>query len=79
VVRGGLKGERLRRPKASASARAASFSKLQFLEMRVITDAADQMAGADFQTNLERTMPNLAHLLLKWSFVRQQSNPTHGR
>jgi adenosylhomocysteine nucleosidase len=58
----------------AGAARAASFSKLQFLEMRVITDAADQTAGADFQTNLKRTMPNLAHLLLKWSFARQQPN-----
>jgi len=54
----------------AGAARAASFSGLQFLEVRAITDGADHTARADFQANLERSMPNLAQVLLKWSLVR---------
>jgi len=60
------------------AARAASFSGLQFLEVRAITDGADHTAAADFQANLERSMPKLAQLLLKWALVRRQGRPTHG-
>ncbi len=60
----------------AGAARAASFSGLQFLEVRAITDGADHTAAADFQANLKRSMPNLAHILLKWSLVRRQGRPT---
>src|SRR5262245_30274456 len=40
----------------AGAARAARFSGLQFLEMRVITDGADHTAATDFQANLQRTM-----------------------
>jgi adenosylhomocysteine nucleosidase len=62
----------------AGAARSASFSGLQFLEVRAITDGADHTAAADFQANLERSMPKLAQLLLKWSLVRRQGRPTHG-
>ena len=60
----------------AGAARAASFSGLQFLEVRAITDSADHAAATDFQANLERSMPNLGHLLLKWSVVRRQARST---
>ncbi len=60
----------------AGAARAARFSGLQFLEVRAITDSADHAAAADFQANLQRSMPNLAHLLLRWSLVRRQGSPT---
>jgi adenosylhomocysteine nucleosidase len=61
----------------AGAARAASFSGLPFLEVRAITDGADRAAAADFQENLEHSMPNLGHLLLKWFLVRRQGLP-HG-
>lgn len=54
----------------AGAARAASFSGLRFLEVRAITDGADHTAAGDFEANLERSMPNLARLLLKWSVAR---------
>ncbi|HEV2055752.1 MAG TPA: 5'-methylthioadenosine/S-adenosylhomocysteine nucleosidase [Methylomirabilota bacterium] len=62
----------------AGAARAASFSGLQFLEVRAITDGADHTAAAHFQTNLERSMPNLAQILLTWSLARGQDSPTTG-
>lgn len=62
----------------AGAARAASFSGLQFLEVRAITDGADHTAAAHFQTNLERSMPNLAQILLTWSLARGQVSPTTG-
>ena len=59
----------------AGAARAASFSGLQFLEARAITDSADHAAATDFQANLERSMPNLGHLLLKWSLGRDRRHP----
>jgi adenosylhomocysteine nucleosidase len=57
----------------AGAARAARFSGLQFLEVRAITDGADHTAAADFEANLERSMPNLAQILLKWSLARRHS------
>ena len=59
----------------AGAARAARFSGLQFLEMRVITDGADHTAATDFQANLQHTMPNLAHLLLGWCLARREVSP----
>ena len=36
------------------------------LEVRAITDGADHAAAAEFEANLERSMPNLAQTLLTW-------------
>ena len=57
---------------------ASLFSGLQFLEVRAITDGADHTAAADFHANLERSMPNLAQILLKWSLARRHGSPTPG-
>lgn len=54
----------------AGAARAASFSRRQFLEVRAITDGANHTAPSDFQANLERSMPNLALILLNWSLAR---------
>jgi adenosylhomocysteine nucleosidase len=62
----------------AGAARAASFSGLPFLEVRAITDGADHTAAADFEANLERSMPNLAQILVTWSLTRRQGSPTHG-
>ena len=56
----------------AGAARAASFSGLQFLEVRAITDSADHRAAADFEANLARSMPNLARILLEWSLIRRR-------
>jgi adenosylhomocysteine nucleosidase len=55
----------------AGAARAAHFSRLPFLELRVITDSANQSAADDFHTNLEHAMPNLAQVLLKWSLLQR--------
>jgi adenosylhomocysteine nucleosidase len=60
----------------AGAARAASFSGLPFLEVRAITDGADHTAAADFEANLERSMPNLAQILVTWSLTRRQGSPT---
>ena len=54
----------------AGAARAARFSGLRFLELRAITDAADHAAATGFHANLARSMPNLGHLLLRWSLGR---------
>ena len=59
----------------AGAARAASFSGLHFLEVRAITDSADAAAAIDFHANLERSMPNLGHLLLKWPLGRRRLLP----
>jgi hypothetical protein len=41
-----------------------------FVEVRALTDAADATAATDFRANLDRSMPNLARLLLAWSASR---------
>jgi len=63
----------------AGAARAASFSRLQFLEVRAITDGADHAAAADFHANLSRSMPNLAGILLNWALVRGPGSRTIGR
>lgn len=50
----------------SGGARGAALSKLPFLEVRVITDVADDSASRDFQENLAKTIPNIASLLVRW-------------
>jgi adenosylhomocysteine nucleosidase len=47
----------------SGAARAASFSGLDSLELRGITDSADKAAPQDFEANLPVAMGNLAYLL----------------
>ena len=54
----------------AGAARAACFSGVPFVEVRALTDAANATAAADFRVNLDRSMPNLARLLLTWSTAR---------
>jgi adenosylhomocysteine nucleosidase len=50
----------------SGAARAARFNNVGFVELRVVTDAADETAAASFHANLERVMPHIADLLAAW-------------
>jgi adenosylhomocysteine nucleosidase len=51
----------------SGAARAAAFNGLGFIEMRVITDAADHAAKRSFDENLHLVMRNLAVVLTRCS------------
>lgn len=50
----------------AGGARACTFSGVAYLEVRGVTDSADQGAPADFETNLELAMSNIAELILTW-------------
>lgn len=50
----------------AGAARAAAFSGRPFVELRVITDAADASAAADFHASLEAVVPHLADVLHIW-------------
>lgn len=47
-------------------ARAASFSRVPFVELRGITDGADREASQHFKQNLTRSIGNVAALILSW-------------
>jgi adenosylhomocysteine nucleosidase len=50
----------------SGGARAARFSRIGFLEIRAITDAADEHAAKAFHENLRSAVPNVADLIIAW-------------
>jgi adenosylhomocysteine nucleosidase len=50
----------------AGSARACRLSEVPFVEIRGITDGANSSAAADFATNLETAMRNVATLILTW-------------
>ena len=50
----------------SGGARAARFSGVGFLEIRVITDAADEEAASSFRENLARVLSNVSDLIVTW-------------
>lgn len=50
----------------SGGARAAAFSGVPFVEIRGITDSADETARGDYHRNLEIVMPRIASLLVSW-------------
>lgn len=50
----------------SGAARAARFNGVGFVEIRVVTDRADETAAASFHPNLDRVMPHVADLLAAW-------------
>jgi adenosylhomocysteine nucleosidase len=50
----------------AGGARACAFSGVPFLEVRGITDAADDGAAADFENNLEIAMGHIADLITIW-------------
>ena len=50
----------------AGGARACRFSQVPFVEIRGVTDRADQDAPSDFYTNLEVAMNNIAALITSW-------------
>jgi adenosylhomocysteine nucleosidase len=50
----------------SGAARAAAFNDVPFVEIRGITDAANETAHGDYHQNLKIVMPRIAELLLSW-------------
>ncbi len=50
----------------AGGARACLFSGTPFVEIRGVTDNANHTAPADFETNLELAMDNLAALIIAW-------------
>jgi len=64
----------------AGGARACAFSGVPFVEMRGVTDAADQNAPAHFEANLDAAMSNVTSLLIAWlqagqGHVYAQSRP----
>lgn len=55
-----------------AGARVADFNRLEFLEVRGVTDAADADAPSSFRENLPVVMKNAARLLLRWRTDRRE-------
>jgi adenosylhomocysteine nucleosidase len=53
----------------AGGARACNFSNVPFVEIRGVTDKADQDAPSDFYKNLEVAMNNVATLITSW--IRQ--------
>lgn len=51
----------------AGGARACCFSRIPYVEVRGITDAADPKAIDDFYQNLETVMGNLAELIIRWA------------
>ena len=50
----------------SGGARSAAFSGVPFIEIRGITDAADETAPGDYHEHLRIAMPRVAELLIAW-------------
>ncbi|MCI0538916.1 MAG: 5'-methylthioadenosine/S-adenosylhomocysteine nucleosidase [Verrucomicrobiales bacterium] len=58
----------------SGGARAAALSRVPFLEIRAITDFADESAATFFQQNLAKAIHNIPTLLVQCAAVLQQPN-----
>lgn len=56
----------------AGGARASSFSGIPFVEVRGISDGANETAPQDFERNLPETMRNIACVIVTWAKVRQQ-------
>jgi adenosylhomocysteine nucleosidase len=50
----------------AGGAKASRFSGVPFVEIRAITDAADEGAASDFRQNLATAMGNIAEFLIAW-------------
>ena len=50
----------------AGAARAAAFNGVPFVEVRAISDAANETAPADFHASLDVVMPHLAQVLVRW-------------
>jgi adenosylhomocysteine nucleosidase len=55
----------------SGGARAARFSGVGFVEVRAITDVADEEAALSFHQNLEAVLPNVSEVLVAWCLRMQ--------
>jgi adenosylhomocysteine nucleosidase len=51
----------------AGGARASYFSQVPFVEIRGISDGADETAARDFEKNLPTTMGNVALVITKWA------------
>ena len=58
----------------AGAARAAQFSQRRFLEVRVITDGADEAAASDYRSSLKAVVPNLAAVIAAWAREAGRSN-----
>jgi adenosylhomocysteine nucleosidase len=50
----------------AGGARACKFSEVPYVEIRAITDIANDNAADDFRSNLEIAMKSLASLIMAW-------------
>lgn len=50
----------------AGGARACQFSNIPFVEIRGVTDFADNNAVSDFETNMESVMDNITVLIISW-------------
>ena len=50
----------------AGGARAAAFNNVPFIEIRGVTDVADENAPSAFESNLSQTMKNIATLIVSW-------------
>jgi adenosylhomocysteine nucleosidase len=51
----------------AGGARASTFSRLPFVEIRGISDGANETAAQDFEKNLQMTMRNVALVVIRWA------------
>jgi adenosylhomocysteine nucleosidase len=57
----------------SGGARAARMNGIEFLEIRAITDAADNDAAKAFHDNVSQVMFNVVELTVAWSMARRST------
>jgi adenosylhomocysteine nucleosidase len=55
----------------AGGARACSFNKMPFAEIRGITDSAEQSAPEEFFANFEISMGNLTRFMIDWAVSRK--------
>lgn len=51
----------------AGGARVAEFNQLPFVELRGVSDSANQNAPQDFAQNLSAAMQNIAHFVMMWT------------
>lgn len=55
----------------AGGARAAAFSRVPFVEIRAVTDSADEQAADSYRVHLAKAVGNIGRVLLPW--LRQRS------
>jgi adenosylhomocysteine nucleosidase len=55
----------------AGGARASHFSHIPFVEIRGISDGANETAAQDFAQNLPKTMKNIAQVIVTWASARR--------